>query len=127
MDIKTKIAGVVVAILALFGIVPVVSNLGSIQDGHAYTASTTNSAYANTKVVMKLGSGTLGSVIITGTSATVVELRNATSSTDVGSTSIATFAASAGTGTYTFDSAFDRGLVVNSIGSFAGQYTYTYR
>lgn len=129
LTIGQKIAGVIVGVLAFFGLYQGanVANFGSVSDGNAYTATTTDSVYANKKVVIKSGNGVLGSVIITGTSATVVELRNATSSTDVASTTIVTFAASAGTNTYTFDSSFNRGLVANFIGSFAGQYTITFR
>jgi len=127
LNMKNKVIGFLVALLGLLGVTVVAPTLGGVPQGQAYQATTTTSSYANTKAIVKTQSGVLGSVIITGTSATVVELRNATSSTDVASTTIATIAASAGTGTYVFDSSFDRGLVVNFIGSFAGNYTITYR
>lgn len=126
-NLKNIVIGLLVGILGLLGVTVGGQKFGSVSDGEAYTATTTNSVYADKKVPVKLGNGVLGSVIVTGTSATVVELRNATSSTDVASTTIATFAASPSTNTYTFDSSFDRGLVVNFIGSFVGQYTITYR
>lgn len=103
------------------------TSLGSIVAGQAYSATSTNSTYANSIRQIKSQSGTLGSIIVTGTSATVVELRNATSTTDISSTTIATFAASPATGTYTFDSSFSRGLAVVFTGSFVGQYVITYR
>lgn len=126
-NLKNIVIGLLVGLLGLLGVTVGGQKLGGVPQGQAYQATTTDSVYANKKVPVKLGSGVLGSVVITGTSATVVELRNATSSTDVASTTIVTFAASAGTNTYTFDSSFDRGLVANFIGSFAGQYTITYR
>lgn len=127
MTFSQKLLSALIGLFALFGVTLGANNFGSISDGGAYTATTTSSVYADKKVTIKSGNGILGSVIITGTSATVVELRNATSSTDVASTTIVTFAASAGTNTYTFDSTFNRGLVANFIGSFAGNYTITYK
>ena len=128
-----KIFGSLIGVIAiLYGLV-YVNNMndprsyGSIQDGQAYTSSSTDSTYAASKRQFKSGGGVLGSVIVTGTSATVVEIKNATSTTDIASTTLAIFAASPSTNTYTFDAAFDRGLVVNFLGSFAGKYTITYR
>lgn len=124
--------GVIVSIIVIFSLIHINgvkenSVLGSIQDGMAYTSTSTDSTYANSIRMFKTSGGTLGSVIVGGTSATIVELRDATSTTDSASTTIATFAASPATGTYTFDSAFTRGLSVVFTGSFTGKYMITWR
>ncbi|MFA6314972.1 MAG: hypothetical protein WC648_01200 [Candidatus Paceibacterota bacterium] len=96
--------------------------------GNEYQSTSTDSTWAGLKkAVVTNTSGVLGSVIVTGTSATVFEIKDATSTTDVSSTTLATFAASPGTGTYVFDTIFTRGLSINALGSFAGKYTVTFR
>ncbi len=128
MTFKQKIAGIIVGILALFGAVPYVSNIGSVQDGHAYNATTTGSFAAATSTMIKFGPGTLGSVVIGVTSATVFSLRDATSSSDVGSTTLMSLSASPVIGsTMTFDVAFSRGLFIEFPASHVGRYTITYR
>ena len=71
--------------------------------------------------------GTLGSVIISSTTAGTMKIWNATSTTDSASTTIATFAASAANGTYTFDAIITRGLIIETSIGFAGGYTITHR
>lgn len=132
-----SIAGVlVILVIFLFGVLvgnhAPSTSLGSIVSGQDYTSTTTNSTYANSQRSLKGGTttlvgGTLGSIIVTTTSATVVEIMDATSTTDLGSTTLAKFGASPATGTYTFDSSFSRGLRVNFPGSFNGNYTITWR
>ena len=103
--------------------------LGSIQDGQAYTSTSTASDWgASTNRMLKVGNGTLGSVIITGaTAGGAIELRNATSTIDTGSTTIATFVAGAIGGTYTFDVAFTRGLAVITTSGLIATTTITFR
>lgn len=96
-----------------------------------YLSTTTDSTYANSSRSIKtvanaFAPGVLGTVVVTTTSATAVEIMDATSTTDVASTSLAKFGASPATGSYIFDTAFSRGLRVNFLGSFTGNYTITY-
>lgn len=105
--------------------------LGSVQDGHAYTSTTTyNFRGAPTfqaVQVLKLGQGVLGSVVITGAVAGAMTFYDATSTTDTGSTTITVFPASAGANTYTFDVAFTRGLIVGTSAGLAPTTTITLR
>ncbi len=104
-------------------------SLGSIQDGQAYTSTSTASNWGTaTNRVLKVGYGTLGSVVITAaTGGGVFELRNATSTIDPASTTLATFTAGAIGGTYTFDVAFDRGLAVITTAGLQASTTITFR
>lgn len=106
-----------------------VKNVGSIIDGNAYSATTTGS-YANaSSTIIKLGQGTLGSVVIGVTSATTFRIMDANSITDTGSTTLLSVAASPAIGsTMTLDVAFTRGLFIDfTQASFVGRYTITYR
>jgi cellobiose-specific phosphotransferase system component IIC len=100
--------------------------LGGLSDS-SFTGTTTNSTYANSIRMIKTTPGLLHNVVVGGTSATIVEFRDATSTTDIASTSIHVFAASPSTNTYTFDRAFSRGLGVIFTGSFTGNYTVNYK
>lgn len=129
LSLNKKIAGVVVAILALFGVSSVSTNFGSVARSSEYHAKTSAAIWANVPKQIFDGAGTFGSIVIGTTDATIVEFRDATSSTDIASTTIAIVAASPAIGsTMTFDYAVKRGLFVNTTSAFsAGRYTITYR
>lgn len=106
-------------------------DLGSLQQGNAYSYSQYTTAVATTTQVFA-GQGTLGSVIITEDAAGTVVLYDATSTAAIGSgleTRIADFEAAATEGVYTFDTGLTYGLVfVTSTGyNFAGDWTITWR
>lgn len=102
--------------------------LGSVQDGSEYTYGTTTAAgLKNFKSTTNTSSCVLGSVVIASSSATSFTVKNATSTTDVGSTTIATFEANAAEGTYTFDAACSRGVSVDAPAGFNGYVITTYR
>lgn len=91
---------------------------GSVTQGNEYFASTTKN-YMGTSMpnlsVLKVGSGSLGSVVITGAAAGVINIYDATSTvtnTEWATTTLATFPASTAAGTYTFDATFKKGLLV---------------
>jgi hypothetical protein len=97
--------------------------LGSNTVGNDYYATTTDAtwgAYAGGKLV-KSGTGSLGSVIVTLTSNGTLELYDATTTTnhsDHATTSLGLFRTTTA-GTYVFDVEFKRGLVVvmnNTVG-----------
>lgn len=103
----------------------------SIQDGQSYMATTTDStwsAVAGSIKVLKVGPGTFGSVIITTNTTGLINVYDGTTtSSTIGTTTIAKFGASATTNTYTFDVAFAKGLVIeNPTGSLAST-TITWR
>lgn len=127
MKLKEKIIAVLAAIIIALGGGYTATNLGSVQDGHAYN-STTTPTISGALLMVKEGQGTLGSVVIGVTSATTFELRDATSTTDVASTTLLQVAASPAIGsTMTLDTAFTRGLSIVFPASFTGRYTITYR
>lgn len=105
------------------------SPFGSIQDGQAYNSTSTASNWGTaTNRMLKVGNGTLGSVVITAaTAGGTFELRDATSTIDVSSTTIATFTAGATGGVYTFDVAFTRGLAVLTTSGLQASTTITFR
>lgn len=99
---------------------------GSIGEGQSYNATSTV-PMTGTWNQLKYGQGDLGSVVVASTSATVLRIWNATSSTDVASTSPVHFVASPANGTYQFDATFDRGIIVERVAGFNGAYTITWR
>lgn len=104
---------------------------GSVSQGSEYNATSTYRAngvpqFPNTQVI-KTFAGTLGSVVITGAVAGTIRLYDATSTTDVSSTTLAIFPSSTAAGTYTFDVGFSRGLIVGTTVGLAPTTTITWR
>jgi hypothetical protein len=126
-----KVLGAIVGLFALFGVTVGVNNLGSVSDGQAYNATSTyNYSGAQnlaTSVQLKSYGGTFGSVVITGAVAGKIRVQDATSTTDVSSTTITVFPASTAAGTYTFYSAFTRGLIVETVDTLVPTSTITWR
>ena len=99
--------------------------LGSVSRSSEYHATTTSSVRFQPETLLLTGNGTLGSVVITGAAAGVMNLYDATTSNidlrtnNLATTSIyvASFPASAAAGTYTFDRILIRGLYVSIIGT----------
>ncbi len=125
--------GVVIILVAIFyfGNQAKAPGLGSSNVGNDYMSTSTYNQYAvpqfATSQVIRNSGGTLGSVIITGAVAGTMRFVDATSTTDTGSTTIATFPASAAANTYTFDVEFLRGLIVVTSAFLAPTTTITYR
>lgn len=89
------------------------------------TAITANSAVGFATAV----SGTLGSIVIEGANTGQINIYDGTSTitnTQIGTTTLATIPASAAAGTYTFDTRFRYGLVIEVVG-LAPTTTITYR
>lgn len=134
MKLKQIIIGALLAIVAMLGGGYTATNLGSVQDGHAYSSVTTATGLTTNKDLLKLGSGTLGSVVITGAAAGTFEfydatttnatLRTITATTSL--TKLASFPTNAAAGTYVFDTAFSQGLIV-AFTSTQGTTTITFR
>ncbi len=91
---------------------------GSVSLNSEYHATTTTTGSYLGEVVLQTGVGTLGSVVITGAAAGIINIYDATTSDitkraasmSTSSILLATFPASAATGTYTFDRVFYNGL-----------------
>lgn len=106
--------------------------LGSVAVSGEYNSVTTYSKlgvplFTNVQTIKSNTSGTLGSVVITGAVAGSMRFMDATSTTDISSSSIAIFPASTAAGTYTFDVNFYRGLIVESTSTLLPTTTITYR
>ena len=102
-----------------------------VGQGSEYNSTTTRSTSAGTHwqaKVASLGGCSLASVVIaSSTNSTGFQLRDATSTTDVASTTIVQFKPSTVEGTYTFDLVCTRGLVVVTPTGFQGEYVITWR
>jgi hypothetical protein len=104
------------------GDVPIV---GSVGIGNEYVASSTKDYAGNTIPdlnVLQIGSGMLGSVVITGANTGTFCFYDATSTvnnTAWATSTIACFPTNAATGTYTFDSRFQKGLLLDYVTNMA--------
>lgn len=128
------IAGAILALafVLIFKQTPTV--YGSTARGSEYQGTTTVANVFPATAVLQTTSGTLGSVVITGAAAGVINIYDATTS-DItqrapsmsSSTQLlATIPASTVAGTYTFDRSFYQGLVVSIVGTVPTT-TITYR
>ncbi len=87
--------------------------LGSVSAGSEYHSTTTDSNWNSTPNRMISDcTQAVGNVVITGaTAGSAFKIKDATSSTDISSTTIASFLGTATAGTYAFDSIVLRGGV----------------
>ncbi len=132
--IKT-ILGIAVVVLCVVAITknPYKAESSVSQSGE-YHGTTTSTGRFPTLVVLQSTSGTLGSVVITGAAAGVINIYDATTtsatqrSADQATSSIlaATLPASAAANTYTFDRIMKRGIIVEIVGTMPTS-TITYR
>jgi len=107
-----------------------VNSFGSVQRANEYQATTTTAlGFAGRQVTLISNTqGAFGSVIVASSSpAGTISFKDATSTTDVASTTLASFPITPTAGTYTFDAVVLRGLIVETQTGFAGNYTITYR
>lgn len=137
---KLSLGALIVLLVILFVRFPSQkeSIVGSVARGQEYQATSTYvmlgggviaPSPAATVLFRQIGTGdnTFGSVVVASSSATVARIWNATSTTDVGSTTIANFVAAPANGTYTFDVSAPRGIILEMTSGFNGAYTITYR
>lgn len=131
-----KVIGIVVIVVLIFAYIvgKRVSPLGSIAIGEAFNATTTTSVDAGVKSQVlsttNRSSCMVGSVIVASTTTSTIGnfiIKDATSTTDVASTTFASFDAGVAAGTYTFDSACKRGIILEVPSSFDGAYTITWK
>lgn len=106
--------------------------LGSVPFGNEYQSTTTRNhlgASIANYTVLSSGQGSLGSVVITGAGAGTINIYDATSTVTNSAwatTTLASFPASTAVGTYTFDTIYRKGLMIEVIGATATS-TITYR
>jgi ABC-type uncharacterized transport system permease subunit len=126
------VLGLVVIGVGVYSYDRVPNQLGSVAQSGEYQATTTYSklsvpTFNNVQTLISNGPGVLGSVVITGAVAGPMRFINATSSTDIASTTIATFPNSTAAGTYVFDVVVTRGLIVESLSGLMPTSTITFR
>lgn len=126
---KQKIIAFLLAIIALLG---GGYTLGSVERGHEYQATTTSAGRFNSgPTTLCTTGGVLGSVVITGAAAGVINFFNATTSHTGGraassSILLASIPASAAAMTHTYDAVAPIGLLVDIAGTMPTT-TITYR
>lgn len=114
----------VAAFLAILVVSPAFKVSASVSQGSEYQGTTTSQGRFLADAVLPANSS-LGSVIITGPAAGVINLYDATTANpslraaSMGSSTIllASFPLNAATGTYTFDRVIFNGLLVNIVGT----------
>jgi hypothetical protein len=135
------IIGILAVMFLLFGGVYLSNRQNStiysgVTDGQAYNSTTTSNTWDAKALVtggfklLKTGSGTLGSVVITNSTAGSFNLYDATTTVNggaYGTTTLARIAASVAAGTYMFDSVFNTGLIVEFQSSNVASSTITWR
>jgi hypothetical protein len=133
---KLIIGGIVILLLLVGGLyVKEKTPLGSVAQGNEYHSTSTSAMMGTGTAKMQrliqtaynTTSVTLGSVVIASSSDVYLKIWNATSTTDVASTSEIYFPKNMTAGTYTFDSIFTRGLIVEMPADYLGDAIITYR
>lgn len=107
------------------------ASFGSVSVGNEYVSTTTSATFAVAPAFKTLvqGPGTLGSIVVTTTGTGVINVYDATTTTNgaiYGTTTLVKLTTSAA-GTYTFDMIFNTGLLVETVGTNTGSTTITYR
>jgi hypothetical protein len=133
---ETIVSALIIILIAVTGY-SVVANkpvtFGSVGQSGEYTSTTTGSlsraslAAKSMSVLVSDQAATLGSIVIASTTNAYFTIWNATSTTDVSSTTLVTIGTSTAAGTYTFDAVAQRGLIMERPVNFAGEYVVTFR
>ena len=119
---------------------------GSVTQGNEYRATSTVPIIGGTTLASTLqrqiktnydsssntqvGSTVLGSIVIASTSPSTtgqVKIWNATSTTDVSSSTVVYMASNTAAGTYTYDMSLSRGMIIELPAGFNGSYNITSR
>lgn len=123
-----------IATITLISLNPPTPAFGSVGYGNEYHSTTTAPAFFPAEKTLMTTPGSLGSVVITGAGAGVINIYDATTSnvalrTNQAPTStilLASFPTSAAVGTYTFDLQYYSGLYISIVGTMPTT-TITYR
>lgn len=129
------VAGAIVLLASVLFLRPTFQTYASVSQGSEYQSTTTSSLITQANISIVTGTpGTLGSIVLTGTSTGAITLYDATTSnvnlrTKQAASSTITLAnipIDASPGTYTFDSHYFNGLYLNISGT-APTTTITFR
>ena len=131
-NLKIVIGAVVVLIL---GVIFVTSggakSVGSIGTSEGYYSTTTTTSFASTQKVLTTANAIFGSVVVASTTGVIptatLLIKNATSTSDVSSTTLASFSGQPVAGTYTFDMVAPRGIIIETGAGFNGSYVLTWK
>jgi len=134
----TKTNKVLLALAITLSLFAIILNLlvnkqsfGSVVQGSDYHSTTTSPTFAVAPSfkLIKDGSGTLGSLVVTTAGSGSINIYDATTTTNGGIYGTTTLVKlnTATAGTYTFDVAFYTGLLVETVGAGTGTTTITYR
>lgn len=104
-----------------------VGNLGGSGVGEYFATSTTAMTAGNHVTIVSNQGAKLGTIVVASSTSGTLRVRNATSTTDSASTTVALFGASPTSGTYDFNIYLDRGLIVELSSGFVGAYTINFR
>lgn len=140
MDLKTTKLGLGIVIGAIFATILILfafldsrsqNASASIIEGQGYYASSTDATFtvAPGFKVLRIGGGIFGSLVVSTTGSGVINIYDATTTTNgsiYGTTTIAHLTTTA-VGTYTYDVTFNRGLLVETVGSNTGSTTITWK
>jgi hypothetical protein len=120
MKTSDKIIILLLALAIIIGAIltlqkPQITQLGSVIQGSEYKSVVLTTA-VNDLAVLKIGSGALGSAVITVSGTAPFTLYDATSTVtnaEWATTTLASFQTSPTVGTYTFDVIFQKGLLID--------------
>lgn len=119
-----------IAVLAIFGVVSSSEDvsLGSLSNGQTYSYKSVSSADASSTaaVVVRKGTGELGSITVASTSGSQIRIYDGSSSTST-ATLIGTIKASVAEQTFVYDVAVKSGLILDVPAAHNGVFTVTYR
>ncbi len=130
MKTGTIIGVVVLALVSIFVATrtPSAPNLGSVTRGGEYQSTTTIGKAGVTSYMVDECPNTLGTVNITAATAlSALTIKDATSTTDLGAITIATYPSTALGGGYPFDRALTRGLMLTIASGNGASTTITCR
>lgn len=102
--------------------------------GNDYYSTTTRAAVTGSPLagvtILRVGVGSLGSVVITGANTGIINIYDGTTTlghADSATNTLATFPASTAAGTYTLDIGYTKGLIIDIPAGLAPTSTITYR
>lgn len=135
MNTITTILGALVLSLTAFVGSYFLSNnnqaVGSVASNEGYYSTTTDATFlvAPSYKVLRVGRGMFGSLIVTTTGSGVINVYDASTTINggiYGTTTLAHITTSAA-GTFTFDTNFNTGLLIETVGIDTGTTTITYK
>lgn len=133
LNSKTLFVGLLVIVGIALGATAVLLQLprlsvAGVDVGSEYIATTTKNMALNHNLVVSNSQLTLGSIVVASSSTTTLNIWDATSTTDVSSSTVLTLVGTdIAEGVFPLDITLNRGLVVEIPIGFSGEYLITFR